>query len=383
MELKNRYIIKNTLGMFDLIKGITMIMVMFFHTYGLWDILEQYPLEDMKLAGKAAFMSIYSFFVPIGTALMPVLFLASGYNFRKTGFVKCIKKQTKTLLVPYLITGAMVALIDLTWTYITHWGWFRYSVQHALSNVVGYMFGIPMSVTIGGFYIGGCGPVWFFLALAIGNVVANQLSFYFDGVKLLIVSFITASIWGMLGSWIPLPWCIPQGIVAAFFICLGHFAKKNKFFTSEFNMKKLVVMIVDIVVAMLLCWFGGRDTLNMVRNQYFYGPISIGVMGILGLYLMNLSLYCNQAFGLISTFIRKLGRESLYVLCIHTVEYVGISMSLHYELVNHWHGNIIIRSILIFAVRLVVVFIATSCFLKWKEKFWVKIMSTKRDKYKK
>jgi fucose 4-O-acetylase-like acetyltransferase len=372
MELKNRYIIKNTLGMFDLIKGITMIMVMFFHTYGLWDILEQYQLEDMQLAGKATLISIYVFLAFIGTALMPVLFIASGYNFRKTSLVKCIKKQVKSLLIPYLITGAMVVLVDFAWTYLTHWGWFRYSVQHALSNVLGYMLGIPLSVTIGGIYITGCGPVWFLLALAIGNVIANQLSLYFDGVKLLIASLVVASIGGLLGNWIPLPWCIFQGVVASFFICLGHFAKKNKFFTSSFNMTKLVVMIVDIIVAISLCYLGGRDTLNMVRSKYLYGPISISVMGILGLYLMHLSLYCNQALGLISTFIRKIGRESLYVLCIHTVEYVGISMSLHYELVNHWHGNVIIRSILIFGVRLVVVFLTTSCFLKWKEKFWMK-----------
>lgn len=374
MNEKNKFVIKNTLGMFDLIKGITMIMVMFFHTYGLLDIVEQFSASDKhSLVADVTVMSLYILLMTAGCTLMPILFIVSGYNFRRTTFSKCVKKQTKSLMVPYIVTGVMVAAVDFIWSYTTHWGWFLFSVKHAFSKIVGYAFGIPQSITVGGFYITGCGPVWFLLAMAIGNVIVNQLSFHFDGIKLLIISFLVATIGWLITLWVPLIWCISQGLVATFFISLGHFAKKAKFFSSGFNIKKLAIMIVDIIATITLICIGGRNTVNMVSNHYLFGTISVGVVGTFGLFLTQLVLYCNKFSGRISTFIRGIGRDSLYVLCIHTIEYIGVSLNIHYDIAANWKGNIYIRCLIIFAVRIVIVLVGTRCYLKMKEKYMNKV----------
>ena len=72
--MKNKFTVKNTLGMFDAYKGLAMFAVMLSHTYGFVDSLVPTNL------GKA-FVVFMSF---LTESAMPALLIISGYSFRKT-----------------------------------------------------------------------------------------------------------------------------------------------------------------------------------------------------------------------------------------------------------------------------------------------------------
>ena len=82
----------SSLGMFDLLKGIGMLAIVFAHT------AELYPLGTNDVTPFAFALFAYR------EALMAAFFIASGYGFRKRSIHKCIEQQLKTLLKPYLYT---------------------------------------------------------------------------------------------------------------------------------------------------------------------------------------------------------------------------------------------------------------------------------------
>ena len=84
----------NSLGMFDLLKGVGMLTIVFAHTG------ELYPMGDASHINPLTFcMFAYR------ESLMAAFYIASGYGFRKRSIGKCIDQQFKTLLKPYIYTG--------------------------------------------------------------------------------------------------------------------------------------------------------------------------------------------------------------------------------------------------------------------------------------
>ena len=75
----------NSLGMFDLLKGVGMLTIVFAHT------LELYPMGDASHINPLTFcMFAYR------ESLMAAFYIASGYGFRKRSIGKCIDQQFKT-----------------------------------------------------------------------------------------------------------------------------------------------------------------------------------------------------------------------------------------------------------------------------------------------
>ena len=89
----------SSLGMFDLLKGIGMLAIVFAHT------AELYPLGTNDVTPFAFALFAYR------EALMAAFFIASGYGFRKRSIHKCIEQQVKTLLKPYLYTAAATTVL--------------------------------------------------------------------------------------------------------------------------------------------------------------------------------------------------------------------------------------------------------------------------------
>ena len=89
----------SSLGMFDLLKGIGMLAIVFAHT------AELYPLGTGDVTPFAFALFAYR------EALMAAFFIASGYGFRKRSIHKCIEQQVKTLLKPYLYTAAATTVL--------------------------------------------------------------------------------------------------------------------------------------------------------------------------------------------------------------------------------------------------------------------------------
>lgn len=351
--------------MFDMLKGVIMLLILLFHTYGLFDTATEYASIPELIRGLGVPLILLRLVMAtIGAALIPTLFIISGYGFRKTSFKKCVSKQFWVLIMPFVITAIITTFFYTILVYLTHLGWLRFTAIESLKRVLGFALGLSKETVYFGIDLNTCGPIWFLIGLFIGNVVFNLLANRFEEKKLLIASAVTAFIGWLSGIWITLPWSISQGLVAVLFICIGYLAKKNKCFMSPIGTKKVALMVIVLIVAFMMISLGD---FNMAEGDYTCGALSIIEFGILGILITHLFLYLNRFNGVFSNALRKIGRVSLYVMCVHTVEVLSFGSRLRYEFMNGWKGSIFARSMIIFSVRTVVVLLGTYCVVKLKD----------------
>ncbi|MCR5557039.1 MAG: acyltransferase [Butyrivibrio sp.] len=364
---RSKYAIKNTLGMFDLLKGVMMILMIMAHTYGLFDVLYTYiNTEDSATAQNPVVLFLILLFMAFGEASMPVLFVISGYGFRKTTFKKTVDKQFKTLIIPYLITMCVTCVMHFVIYFLLFRPGGRETTVQTLKLFLSFLFGFSTETNYFGIHLGVCGPVWFLLALFIGNVIFNELLNRFEGIKLLIAASAVSLIGWLLSLGSPIPWAISQGLVAVLFLCLGYMAKKYKIFTSGKNPALRAIVVLTIVVSsFIMKAFAGE--FNMALNAYSWGPVSIVVGGLFSCVSVYLFLYLNRFKGKISEFIRKIGRLSLYVLCIHAIEMMSMGVYVQYDLINNWQGNRRVACWLVFAARFAIVMVGTFGFVQVKD----------------
>ena len=74
----------SSLGMFDLLKGVGMLLIVFAHTS------ELYPVGDISTITPVTF-----FLFAYRESLMAAFYIASGYGFRKRSIGKCISSSSR------------------------------------------------------------------------------------------------------------------------------------------------------------------------------------------------------------------------------------------------------------------------------------------------
>lgn len=369
---KESYKIKNTLGMFDLLKGCMMFLMIMAHTYGLFDLAYGYEsFEAFVAATNPVILFLLLVFAVAGEAAMPILFVVSGYGYRKTTFKKCVTKQAKMLLYPYAVTAGLTVVIHFLFYNFHYRTGIREAAVLSFEKLVGFGLGLADTINILGHPTGICGPMWFLIALFTGNVIFNQLLQHFEGLKLFIAALVVALIGWVLGLFGPVVFVIPQSLIAVFYICLGYLIKKNKLFTTNKKPTARIILILLILAAHLIMRCFGEY--NLALNDFTFGPISIIVCGLSACVITYLFLYLNRISGKISGFIRQIGRYSLYVLAIHTIEIIAIGAYVQYEFVNNFKGNHYVASWTVFGVRLVVVLFFTFLYVKLKDRITNKL----------
>ena len=80
----------NSLGMFDLFKGIGMATVIFVHT-----------AEGYSLNLGTRYLRVQFLLFIYREALMSAFYIASGYGFRKRSVGKCVQQQLRGILPPF------------------------------------------------------------------------------------------------------------------------------------------------------------------------------------------------------------------------------------------------------------------------------------------
>ena len=125
----------SSLGMFDLLKGVGMLLIVFAHTS------ELYPVGDISTITPVTF-----FLFAYRESLMAAFYIASGYGFRKRSIGKCISQQFKTLFKPYAYTGLATTIAHFVIHYKTFGNWNNavYETYKVLGGfVLDALFGDP------------------------------------------------------------------------------------------------------------------------------------------------------------------------------------------------------------------------------------------------
>ena len=206
----------NTLGMFDLFKGIGMATVIFVHT------AESYSID---LGGG---LSVTSFLLFIyREALMSAFYIASGYGFRKRSVGKCVQQQLRGILPPFLYTALATAGLHL---FLHHhfFGSWEVAVAESEKVLAGFLLGLPHTSDYFGMNIFSCGPMWYLLTMAVGWIILDILFNAFPERYIPCAVAVTAILgWGTCLVW-ELPFCLSQGMTVVPYLYLGHIMKKRR-----------------------------------------------------------------------------------------------------------------------------------------------------------
>lgn len=315
--MKEKKLINMT--MFDLLKGVSMIGVIYGHNF---------------VSGDNTVLGIW-FGKILYSVLMPAFFMVSGYWLKKKDIKSGIKAGVGNLLKFYIIVSVIVNVIGF--------------IHRALSgNIKQWVeaFLIP-SLLVSTKSPSRVGPMWFvfalFLAWSLFYIVINIKS---EKMQMLI-AVISAVLGGILMP-LQLPFQIGQGLIAFFFVYCGYLLKKRKLLDAKIHPLIYLALIIIWIVSIA---FG---SMNMYAYDVQYGIFSI-VGSLCGSYLIVRGfLYLNLLEWPILDGIRWMGRCSMWILCVHTIEYAAFPWGSVFGIIGHseWAG-----SWLHFAIRFIVVVI--------------------------
>lgn len=147
METNKR--VSYPLGMFDLVKGLGMILIILAHTTG-----------GVNVSGW-----IYYTIHVLSSSLMGAYYAFSGFQFRPTPFFgKSVKKHAKTYFPFYFRLAAVVLLCILI-----------ADPELVRGRIVGFLLGLLYGGQVGTIYAGSAVMGWFFLAIFWGSIILDVL----------------------------------------------------------------------------------------------------------------------------------------------------------------------------------------------------------------
>ena len=302
----------NSIGMFDMLKGAGMLAIVLGHT------AELYPLQ---LEGGLSLTAFVGFIYR--ETLMAAFFIASGYGFRKRSIGKCIDQQFKTLLKPYIYTGIATTVFH----FIIHYSLFGslHNATYETYKVLGgFALGLPHTATYFGQLFFSCGPMWYLLSLMIAWILLDLILNIFPEQYINWAVLGTMLLgWGICITW-EAPFCIGQGMVTVPALYVGYLAKKYKIFEHPLSPRLRGGMIAAaLAVAALVLLTKSTDCVSMA--EWTLGPVSILLDAVTGLGILSIVIWFQRRVeNVVTHAIQAIGRRSLFIFCVHTVELTAI-----------------------------------------------------------
>lgn len=344
-----------SIGMFDLFKGIAMLLIVFIHNRSLFPSLETNKISFL--------MPVYIFIASFVVAIMPALFVLYGYSIRKRKIRKSFLQLLKELVKPYCVTAILSVLLNC----IVHFSIYRYlpgAVDESIKLLAGMVLGSSKTVQIGSFTIFANGPIWFFLALFWASIIFITLLNYVDEKYISYFAF-SISLLGWALSYLPVvPFCLSQGMNAVIYIYLGYYLRQRKVLTTSLSIKRIGTYAGIVVIPNFIFVALGYIT-NMADNIYPLGPVTYIENGLLSVGLIYFFMRTDDLCkGKISNALRLIGRYSLYFLCIHSIEMVVVPW---YALAEKYMDKPILGFVLIYCLRLGLIFCGCFIVVKYKK----------------
>lgn len=120
-----------------------------------------------------------------------------------------------------------------------------------------------------------------------------------------------------------LPFCLIQGAVVVPYLYIGFLAKKKHLLDEPLPPK----VFAGLLAATALIAVGAlatRTTDCISLAEWSLGPLSIFLDGAAGLLFIRLFMRLSRGHGPIVHFLEAVGRRSLNIFCVHTVEIIAI-----------------------------------------------------------
>ena len=254
---------------------------------------------------------------------MAAFYIASGYGFRKRSIGKCIDQQFKTLFKPYIYTGIATTVFH----FIIHYSLFGslHNATYETYKVLGgFALGLPHTATYFGQLFFSCGPMWYLLSLMIAWILLDLILNIFPEQYINWAVLGTMLLgWGICITW-EAPFCIGQGMVTVPALYVGYLAKKYKIFEQPLSPRLRGGMIAAaLAVAALVLLTKSTDCVSMA--EWTLGPVSILLDAVTGLGILSIIIWFQRRVeNVVTHAIQAIGRRSLFIFCVHTVELTAI-----------------------------------------------------------
>ena len=267
--------------MFDFAKGLAMLAVVFVHS-GTVAEADTYPI------------------VLIRSVVVAVFFMASGFWLRKRKLKAGIRMAAQQLLVPYAVTLCVILAIGFVHRFLTH------DMQDYWN-----VFLLPVLKR-------GAGPrtgaLWFLVAtFQTWSMYYLLMRLKNPATRLALV--VLGAVIGM--GLLPLhdyTYLVPQSLLMLPYIYGGNLIREKGLFDKQVPGWLLAVMSVP---ALVLAAFGKIDVIMDVAD---FGILNIAAQMLFGYALIYVTLLINAKEWKWTEWIMEIGRHSLWVLCIHSVE---------------------------------------------------------------
>lgn len=243
---------------------------------------------------------------------MPLFFILSGYCFRvrkEESFGAFMKKNARTLLLPYVLTSAVIILLKMLIAVILHIDAAAQAKLWGLSALYGSGARIP---DVWQDFIQPIGVIWFLLAMFIGRTLLRWI-LHSRVPWLWAAIFFFASYISTDYFW--LPFSLQPGFCSVLFLYLGYAIRQG----DMFDRKKVRFPVRVAAAAVWVYCMIHCGILWMVEN-YYQNQILDLIGAVCGTYTI---VYISQLIEAYIGFLRKplsfLGRISLGVMCAHLI----------------------------------------------------------------
>lgn len=267
--------------MFDFAKGLAMLAVIFVHS-GTVAERDTYPI------------------VLIRSVVVAVFFLASGFWLRKRKPRTAIRQAAQQLLIPYAITLGIILAVGFVHRLLTH------DLQEYLA-----LFLLPVLKR-------GAGPrtgaLWFLVA-TFWTWSMYYLLMRLKSARLRLALVVLGALVGM--GLLPLhdyTYLIPQSLLMLPYVYCGSLIREKGLFDKQIPAWLLVVMSVP---ALVLAAFGKIDVIMDVAD---FGIVNLTAQLLFGFALIYVTVLINARQWKWTEGIMQIGRHSLWVLCLHSIE---------------------------------------------------------------
>lgn len=250
---------------------------------------------------------IYSFHVPI-------FFVLSGMLWKEREMKLNIKRWVQTLLVPYVVVAVILCCFYRLYNWISGNG----LVGPGLLDIV-LGLSVPSLSWEG---IQAFGPVWFLVCMFSGKVIFELVLKIIskENMVLLTVAIACLVLGGTVISGIMiLPWSIDAALVSLLFSYVGWLLRDERFprLMSDVKLRSWLVIGCGILwIAEMLC-----GSMDLAWRSYPMWPLCIfGATG--GSIIVIVICYLARDISGLNRFLAFWGKNSMTVLCIHSLEKV-------------------------------------------------------------
>ncbi len=298
MTMNNLQSSSNREAWIDFAKGITLLLVIIGHTV------------SGVLSG-----AIYSFH-------MPLFFILSGITTTPSSSVQQFSGKTrrsfKRLIGPFFLLYMIQTIVYL----LRHLSSIQQDAlflpAYLRKRILAGIFSSGVTISAFGTEVLYIGVIWFFPALFIGKTLFDYLHLKLTTKQLPLICLLCSIAGVMIGQYqcLPFSFDIVLAIMPLFYIG-QHF---NIFNVKKSPIKKFFLYSLMWGIFLIITYILGHHCLELASRRYPAYPLCF-ITALAGtLMVSEFSVLCCQ-YKLLTRPIQYIGRNSLYLLCIHTLEW--------------------------------------------------------------